>query len=526
MGYDLVVSYAREDREIALDLCNQLIAEGVKARIAPRMIEMDQNFAMGIVSMIVEAKVLVVVMSEFANASGQMIREIELASKNGLEILPVRLDQTKPAGSLGYYLSDKTWFSRERGQIESGEAAAKISRYLESQREAEAVAVEKVQAAMEELKQKSETGEVNLQKKTYSAILAMLAIPLVFIVMIWALVSRFDFNGDPADAEYEAARKHVIEVQDDALEDAIREALLLEGLEVEGPLTEADLWDLTTLKVISLDEKDRRVGDSLLKDTAQIESNDGLIEIDGVIESLDGLEYAKNLESLIIAGQSVQDLDPIGELTGLRFLDLGGNQISSISVLENFADLRLLCLDDNAIRDISPLASLNRLTRLNLANNEIIDITALENLKDLNNLNMANNKIHSIRSLKGLTGLEGLNVSGNLIDELGDLSDLEVLTLLNISDNQLSSVDGLSSIDSLKWLYLDGNQVGDLSFILELDALMELGIAFNPIQNLDVLEASGENFQVLWVDTATYRSNVDFMNRLEEREITIYVIDE
>lgn len=130
MGYDVVVSYAREDREIAAKLCNQLDAEGITARIAPREKILDAGFASEMIGMISEASALVVVVSSYSIRSGQVIRELELAKQNQLEILPVHLDDVKPTGSLGYYLSGKQWFDMRRKEVEPWETAQAISRHL------------------------------------------------------------------------------------------------------------------------------------------------------------------------------------------------------------------------------------------------------------------------------------------------------------------------------------------------------------------------------------------------------------
>lgn len=130
MTYDVVVSYAREDREIAALLCNQMTAEGIQARIVPRETIMDNRYIVEVNEMMAEAKTLVVIISAYSNASGQVARELELASKNQLEILPVRLDAVKPSGSIAYYLAEKQWFDMLRKEVEPWETAQKISRYL------------------------------------------------------------------------------------------------------------------------------------------------------------------------------------------------------------------------------------------------------------------------------------------------------------------------------------------------------------------------------------------------------------
>ncbi|BES64781.1 hypothetical protein SANA_12200 [Gottschalkiaceae bacterium SANA] len=525
MAYDVVVSYAREDRGIAVTLCNQLQAEGVQARIVTRVTRLDEGFAAEIAGMISMAKVLIVVMSANSNQSGQVIREVELATTNGLEILIANLDETKPTGSLGYFLSDKRWFSMKNKEVEAWETASEIRAYLGKEMSGQEDAVEKVQATINEIKNKPETETQNFKRKTTKAVLAMLAIPIFFILVIWMILSQFDFSGSPSDKDYEAAMQHIIVMQDSTLEKAIVKTLSNQGYMVEGELTEADLWELTSLKVISPDERERRLEDSLLKDFNQEIAENGLIEIDGIIESLDGLEYAKNLNALIIAGQSIQKIDALESLTSLTYLDLGGNQINNIVSLGSLKNIRVLNLNDNTIRDIGPLETLERVTDLNLSNNEIIDISSLEKMGEIKNIKLMNNKIHNIRTLGKLTSLEAIYLSGNEVDEISHLAELKKLIFLNAKGNRIISINDLSSLNKLKWLYLGENTIRDLSVLKEFESLIELGIEHNQLQNINVLEDLNEEFKMLWIDEQTYRANLELMERLEEADLVIQVIE-
>lgn len=524
MSYDVVVSYAREDREIAARLCNQLIAEGIESKLAPRVTSLDEGFVADIVRMIATAKVLLVVLSADSNRSGQVIREAELAKQNEVETLVVQLDDTNPTGSMAYYLSGKQSFSMKKKVVEPWETANQIRDYLAQGESESVVTPAKMQAALNELKNRPEEEAPNVNQRTTTAVLVMIAIPLFFIVVIWLLLSRFDFIGTPSDQDYEAARKHIIYVQDKTLEQAIRSTLTDQGVEFSSSLTEADLWELTSLKVISPDEKER-IDEAILSETNLRRAENGLMEIDGVIESLEGLEYAKNLKELMVAGQSIQDLEPIANLTGLVFLNLTSNRISDMEQLKNLNQIKVLILGDNTIRDVGVLQYLDQVTELNLQNNEIIDITSMENMKKLKQVNLSNNKIHNIRSIGAIASLEEVILASNQINDVSDLRDLEKLTLLDISSNQVTSINDLSSLNELKWLYLGDNQVRDLSVVKEFEHVVGLKIENNPIQNIEVIEALQESLKMLWIDAETYEANSVLMEQLEEAEILINVID-
>lgn len=132
MVYDVVISYAREDREIVSKLCNQMIAEDIQARMAPRDTIMDQRYITEVNAMMNEAKTLLVIISEYSSSSGQVVRELELADKNHMQIFQVRLDDVKPSGGLGYYLSGKQAFDMLRKEVEPWQTAQEISRFLKT----------------------------------------------------------------------------------------------------------------------------------------------------------------------------------------------------------------------------------------------------------------------------------------------------------------------------------------------------------------------------------------------------------
>ena len=59
------------------------------------------------------------------------------------------------------------------------------------------------------------------------------------------------------------------------------------------------------------------------------------------ISSLDGLQNAKKLNTLIASQNEIEDLKALSELTELRILRLGCNRIESVEQLEPLKDLHL-----------------------------------------------------------------------------------------------------------------------------------------------------------------------------------------
>jgi hypothetical protein len=103
------VSHAHEDALFAGRVAAALEAEGVGCWIAPRDIAPGSSWDDAIVGALDHASTFVLIFSRFANTSRQVAKELTLADSRGLDIRPVRVDQTMPAGAMEYHLSRPQW---------------------------------------------------------------------------------------------------------------------------------------------------------------------------------------------------------------------------------------------------------------------------------------------------------------------------------------------------------------------------------------------------------------------------------
>ncbi len=165
------------------------------------------------------------------------------------------------------------------------------------------------------------------------------------------------------------------------------------------------------------------------------------------IKNLNGLEYAKNLQKLILRNNSIEDLEPVSGLLSLRELNLQGNKISDISPLCNLANLKKLNVTDNFISDISPLSEIS-LSQLRLRNNKVDDISPLSNHTELEGmLCLHYNKIVDISPISNMAKLKRLCLHGNKVTDIKMLLDLKKLEWLDITGNPINDTD---SIEKLK----------------------------------------------------------------------------
>jgi len=99
--------------------------------------------------------------------------------------------------------------------------------------------------------------------------------------------------------------------------------------------------------------------------------------------------------------------------TKLKALDLGHNNITDTSFLLSMPHLRVLILgDNNNLKNVENIGRLKELEYLELFSCRIEDISPLTNLTHLMDLNLSNNRIKDWRPLKQMTWLKRLWISG------------------------------------------------------------------------------------------------------------------
>lgn len=203
------------------------------------------------------------------------------------------------------------------------------------------------------------------------------------------------------------------------------------------------------------------------------------------VKSLEGLQYAENLEKLSMVNQAFGDISPLANLTKLKYLDL-----------------RNVAKNGHGIKDLSPLAKLTNLEYLNLFKAEPINVNELENLVKLKSLNLGAAKINSVSFASKMINLEYLNLEHN---EFADVAALE--DLVNLKTLLLDSTVKTWITDTSK------SRIKDISKLNRLTKLEELGVSNNDIDNIDVVK----NFKKLNKFHATNNNITNFESLLSLR---------
>ncbi len=102
---DVFISYSRKDSEQALQLAERLRASGMDVWIDQVGLELASSWSREIVESIENCKAFVLLLSETAMASKNVVKELSIASESGRSILPVELQHVRLTSDFKYALA-------------------------------------------------------------------------------------------------------------------------------------------------------------------------------------------------------------------------------------------------------------------------------------------------------------------------------------------------------------------------------------------------------------------------------------
>jgi len=118
MPHDVFISHSKDDKLTALALCNKLESKGVRCWIAPRDVTPGVEWGAAIIEAIEGSRVMVLIFSLKANNSKHVHREVHRAFAKNLTVIPVRVENVRPTGTLEYYLGSVHWLDAMTPPIE------------------------------------------------------------------------------------------------------------------------------------------------------------------------------------------------------------------------------------------------------------------------------------------------------------------------------------------------------------------------------------------------------------------------
>ncbi|HJQ34580.1 MAG TPA: toll/interleukin-1 receptor domain-containing protein [Pyrinomonadaceae bacterium] len=121
MAHEVFISYAVEDVQVAEKVCRALEEQSVRCWMAPRDVPFGADYEDAIVDAISTSPLLVLVLSEYSNASPHVKREIQNACAEGspTRILPLRISEVPYSKALRYYLGSAQWLDASEPPLEA-----------------------------------------------------------------------------------------------------------------------------------------------------------------------------------------------------------------------------------------------------------------------------------------------------------------------------------------------------------------------------------------------------------------------
>ncbi|MGN0375439.1 MAG: DUF6273 domain-containing protein [Butyrivibrio sp.] len=114
----IFISHSSTDASIANELCNAIESNGDRCFLAPRDIRSGYEYAAEIITGIDKSDVMLLILSEEANKSPHVLREVERAVTKSIPIIVYKLEDVVLSKSLEYFLMAHQWMNADKGSHE------------------------------------------------------------------------------------------------------------------------------------------------------------------------------------------------------------------------------------------------------------------------------------------------------------------------------------------------------------------------------------------------------------------------
>ncbi len=109
MSAPIFISYSSKDQDIAETICKALESRGNSCWISSRDVRAGDNFQEAIVRALRGAKVMLLVFTANANNSDEIKKELVLAGRHQVTVVPVRVEDVVPNDAFTYEFATRQW---------------------------------------------------------------------------------------------------------------------------------------------------------------------------------------------------------------------------------------------------------------------------------------------------------------------------------------------------------------------------------------------------------------------------------
>lgn len=109
MSAPVFISYSSKDQNVAETIYQALEARGQQCWIASRDVRPGENYQEAIVRALRSAKVMLLIFTSNANNSDEIKKELVLAGRHRVIVVPVRVEDVVPNDAFTYELATRQW---------------------------------------------------------------------------------------------------------------------------------------------------------------------------------------------------------------------------------------------------------------------------------------------------------------------------------------------------------------------------------------------------------------------------------
>ena len=501
------ISYKVEEYDGAKAVKDHLEANGIPCWMAPMSIRGGMSYAQEIPPAIQNCSVFLLMLSEKAQASKWVPREVDQAINCGKLIMPFMTENCPLRSDFSFYLTNVQRYEAFRDPEETLERMTRdilnalgIQPPAREEPAPEPVA-EKPKETPKPKSVKKEKKPAGKKEKWLPLLLAggLLAAGVLLLALL--LPGKPTVGGINLDKDtFSITLKDVTLTQKDLdslpsfpnlgvirLENCVLEAEDLSPMAVPGLMAlELTGCNLTDAQFATIDFSTINYFSEL-----RVDGNPALTSIEGVAVC------AETLTELDISDTGIQSFAWLSAFTKLEVLKADRTGLQDTALLEAMIYLEELSLSGNGITGLDGLKNTSKLSKVDLSHNSLTEVSVLSrSAETLTVLHLEQNMLTNLSCLSETANLKKVYVDGNELTSLSWLQNNQGLQILSASHNQIKSLHGLGIGEKLHYLNLSNNQLW---------AVSEGTLLFGE-NNYPVVDLSNNDLQVVYLpQNCTYK---------------------
>lgn len=513
-GKEVFISYKSEEFDKANWVKTILETNEITCWMAPMDIKGGSNYALEIPKAIRECKIFVLILSEKAQTSKWVPKELDQAINEEKTIMPFMLEDCLLKEDFNFYLTNVQRYEAYKNKSAAIERMiAEINIILQKEK---VVKKEDKSATMEEVEhlknsekkhiepirkkkvdkkgvfKKNSSKKKHRVRRLFIGIVAIIAIIIIGNKIAMKL-NEISIAGQTLEKDGKGLVLRDVDLSKEDIQN-IEKMEQLNTICLENCTFSEELISvINTRNLKELTLKNCGITNAFLEKIAfsemdnltvlNLEDNSKLSDLSCIAPVTDGL-YA-----IRISNTSVKNLDFMKEAEKCYYLDAANNGIEDISILENCINLKELNLDGNHLTSLEGLKNCKRLYKLSVNGNELTDLKGLEACVEIEWIYAGYNELTSLTGMENMTKLNVVYLNHNQLSDLSVLSkSVKTLSTVYVNHNQLEELTALENSINLEYLAADNNQVKSLACLISCVALKQLTVEHNQLTSLDGLQ--------------------------------------